>query len=56
MVNDRNIKVESKNPHLYRVVFVEDWRSRACKMIDLINLNQQLLCDICSGKRKVHAF
>ena len=33
--------------HLHRIVFVEDGRSRASKMINLVHLHQQWLSDIC---------
>lgn len=37
--------------HLYWIVFVEDRRSRASKMVYLINLNQQWLSYICMKKK-----
>ena len=40
------------NTHLHRIVFVENWRSRASKMINLINLDQQRLSDIYIRKIK----
>lgn len=38
--------------YLYRIIFVENWRSWACKMVNPINLNQQCFSDIYNKEKR----